>query len=124
MGLSCELRPRHCHVCHMFWCAHALILPCKDTRQASRAMERPGPWVIHVGADCVFNGALMRQAAELAGNVEALLLAVKATNDFEAEMAQRFGGGGGGGAASGTEVGLVLPSFLQPEPPTSCVMRG
>ena len=26
--------------------------------------------------------------------VEALLMAVKATNDFEAEMARRFGGGG------------------------------
>ncbi len=30
---------------------------------------------------------------ELGSNVEALLLAVKATNDFEAEMAKRFGGG-------------------------------
>ena len=30
--------------------------------------------------------------AELANNVEALLLAVKSTNDFEAEMARRFGG--------------------------------
>ena len=33
------------------------------------------------------------QAAELANNVEALLMAVKSTNDFEAEMAHRFGGG-------------------------------
>lgn len=32
------------------------------------------------------------KAAELANNVEALLLAVKSTNDFEAEMARRFGG--------------------------------
>ena len=31
---------------------------------------------------------------ELGSNVEALLLAVKATNDFEAEMAKRFGGDG------------------------------
>ena len=29
----------------------------------------------------------------MGGNVEALLMAVKATNDFEAEMARRFGGG-------------------------------
>ena len=29
---------------------------------------------------------------ELVNNVEALLLAVKSTNDFEAEMARRFGG--------------------------------
>ena len=33
------------------------------------------------------------QAAELPNNVEALLMAVKSTNDFEAEMAHRFGGG-------------------------------
>ena len=33
------------------------------------------------------------QAAELANNVEALLMAVKSSNDFEAEMAHRFGGG-------------------------------
>lgn len=32
------------------------------------------------------------RAAELVNNVEALLLAVKSTNDFEAEMARRFGG--------------------------------
>ena len=32
------------------------------------------------------------KAAELVNNVEALLLAVKSTNDFEAEMARRFGG--------------------------------
>lgn len=32
------------------------------------------------------------RGAELVNNVEALLLAVKATNDFEAEMARRFGG--------------------------------
>ena len=32
------------------------------------------------------------RGAELANNVEALLLAVKSTNDFEAEMARRFGG--------------------------------
>ncbi len=36
------------------------------------------------------------QAPELANNVEALLVAVKATNDFEQEMAKRFGGGGSG----------------------------
>ena len=36
------------------------------------------------------------QAAELSNNVEALLVAVKATNDFEQEMAKRFGGGGSG----------------------------
>lgn len=35
------------------------------------------------------------QAAELSNNVEALLVAVKATNDFEQEMAKRFGGGSG-----------------------------
>lgn len=29
---------------------------------------------------------------DLVNNVEALLLAVKSTNDFEAEMARRFGG--------------------------------
>ncbi len=34
------------------------------------------------------------QAPELANNVEGLLVAVKATNDFEQEMAKRFGGGG------------------------------
>lgn len=32
------------------------------------------------------------KAAELVQNVEALLLAVKSTNDFEAEMSRRFGG--------------------------------
>ncbi|KAK9815375.1 hypothetical protein WJX72_002419 [[Myrmecia] bisecta] len=32
------------------------------------------------------------RAADLASNVESLLMAVKSTNDFEAEMAQRFGG--------------------------------
>ena len=32
------------------------------------------------------------RGAELVNNVEALLLAVKSTNDFEAEMARRFGG--------------------------------
>lgn len=32
------------------------------------------------------------KGAELVNNVEALLLAVKATNDFEAEMARRFSG--------------------------------
>ncbi|DBB02539.1 hypothetical protein WJX82_000485 [Trebouxia sp. C0006] len=32
------------------------------------------------------------RGTELANNVEALLLAVKSTNDFEAEMARRFGG--------------------------------
>lgn len=31
------------------------------------------------------------QAADLSGNVEALLVAVKSTNDFEAELAQKFG---------------------------------
>lgn len=36
---------------------------------------------------------LARQAGELGSNVEALLVAVKATNDFETEMAERFGGG-------------------------------
>ncbi|KAK9820837.1 hypothetical protein WJX81_002519 [Elliptochloris bilobata] len=36
---------------------------------------------------------LAARAGELGGNVEALLVAVKATNDFEAEMAERFGGG-------------------------------
>ena len=39
------------------------------------------------------------QAGELGGNVEALLMAVKATNDFEAEMARRFGGGQDGSEA-------------------------
>lgn len=38
----------------------------------------------------------MVQAAKLSNNVEALLVAVKATNDFEQEMAKRFGGGGSG----------------------------
>ncbi|KAK9858463.1 hypothetical protein WJX84_000384 [Apatococcus fuscideae] len=33
------------------------------------------------------------KAAELGGNVEGLLIAVKSTRDFEAEMAQKFGGG-------------------------------
>ena len=33
------------------------------------------------------------QAAELGANVEGLLIAVKSTRDFEAEMAQKFGGG-------------------------------
>lgn len=33
------------------------------------------------------------QAMEVAENVEGLLLAVKATNDFESDMEQRFGGG-------------------------------
>ena len=33
------------------------------------------------------------QAGELGNSVEALLVAVKATNDFETEMAERFGGG-------------------------------
>ncbi|DBA74723.1 TPA: hypothetical protein ACH3X2_009385 [Trebouxia sp. C0005] len=37
-------------------------------------------------------GMLDSRGAELANNVEALLLAVKSTNDFEAEMARRFGG--------------------------------
>ena len=32
------------------------------------------------------------KGSELVNNVEALLLAVKATNDFESEMARRFGG--------------------------------
>lgn len=32
------------------------------------------------------------RGAELVNNVEALLMAVKSTNDFEAEMARRFGG--------------------------------
>lgn len=32
------------------------------------------------------------KGGELVNNVEALLLAVKATNDFESEMARRFGG--------------------------------
>lgn len=32
------------------------------------------------------------QAGDLTNQVEALLMAVKATNDFEAEMAQKFGG--------------------------------
>ncbi|CAL8463747.1 g3281 [Coccomyxa elongata] len=39
---------------------------------------------------------LDNKAPELANNVEALLVAVKATNDFEQEMAKRFGGGGSG----------------------------
>jgi hypothetical protein len=43
------------------------------------------------------------QAGELAGNVEALLMAVKATNDFEADMARRFGGEGPGGADSAAD---------------------
>ena len=32
------------------------------------------------------------QAPDLSNHVEALLMAVKTTNDFEAEMAQKFGG--------------------------------
>lgn len=32
------------------------------------------------------------RGSELVNNVEALLMAVKSTNDFEAEMARRFGG--------------------------------
>ncbi|EIE27794.1 hypothetical protein COCSUDRAFT_26904 [Coccomyxa subellipsoidea C-169] len=39
---------------------------------------------------------LDNKAAELSNSVEALLVAVKATNDFEQEMAKRFGGGGSG----------------------------
>lgn len=37
--------------------------------------------------------AVSSQAAELGANVEGLLIAVKSTRDFEAEMAQKFGGG-------------------------------
>ena len=40
------------------------------------------------------------QAPELAGLVEQLLLAVKTTNDFEAELTQQFGGQGAEAAAA------------------------
>ncbi len=43
------------------------------------------------------------QGPELAGNVEALLVAVKATNDFEADMARRFGGDAHGSAESAAD---------------------
>ena len=39
------------------------------------------------------------QAPELSNNVEGLLVAVKATNDFESDMARRFGGSGADSAA-------------------------
>lgn len=39
------------------------------------------------------------QAPELSNNVEGLLVAVKATNDFENDMAKRFGGSGADSAA-------------------------
>ena len=39
------------------------------------------------------------QAPELGNNVEGLLVAVKATNDFESDMARRFGGSSADSAA-------------------------
>ncbi len=43
----------------------------------------------------ITKSAMASQATELPGQVEALLRAVNATNDFEADMAVRFGGGTG-----------------------------
>jgi len=43
--------------------------------------------------------SLRMQAPELSNNVEGLLVAVKATNDFENDMAKRFGGSGADSAA-------------------------
>ena len=53
-------------------------------------------------------GCLLVQAPELSNNVEGLLVAVKATNDFENDMARRFGGSGVDPAAD--EVS-ALPSY-------------
>ncbi len=39
------------------------------------------------------------QAPELSNNIEGLLVAVKATNDFENDMARRFDGSGADSAA-------------------------
>ncbi|KAK9837632.1 hypothetical protein WJX74_001749 [Apatococcus lobatus] len=46
------------------------------------------------------------KAAELGANVEGLLIAVKSTRDFEAEMAQKFGGGPAQPEAEEEERGL------------------
>jgi hypothetical protein len=53
------------------------------------------------------------QAPELSSNVEALLVAVKATNDFEQEMAKRFSGGDGADAAADdVTFAFPLPSSI------------
>lgn len=44
--------------------------------------------------------------------MEALLVAVKATNDFEQEMAKRFGGGGSGDSVA-DEVRLVFCAYCR-----------
>ncbi|CAL5224462.1 g7153 [Coccomyxa viridis] len=46
---------------------------------------------------------LDNKAPELSNNVEGLLVAVKATNDFESDMARRFGGSGADSAADEDE---------------------
>lgn len=50
---------------------------------------------------------------ELGSNVEALLIAVKATNDFENEMAERFGGGKNAAAAEVLLPAATKPRFLR-----------
>lgn len=50
---------------------------------------------------------------ELGSNVEALLIAVKATNDFENEMAERFGGGKDAAAAEVLLPAATKPRFLR-----------
>ncbi len=56
----------------------------------------------------VFDSSCL-QAADLSNHVEALLMAVKSTNDFEAEMSQKFGGK----QASAKEDDSVSFSFIQ-----------
>ncbi len=48
----------------------------------------------------------------MSNSVEALLVAVKATNDFEQEMAKRFGGGGSGDSVA-DEVRLVFCAYCR-----------
>jgi hypothetical protein len=71
-------------------------------------------------------GRRAAQAGELGGSVEALLVAVKATNDFEAEMAERFGGGAAAAAAvrwpPPGRAGLRLRSPSPPHASFVCVV--
>jgi len=64
------------------------------------------------------------QAAELSNNVEALLVAVKATNDFEQEMAKRFGGGSGADSVADEVCSSALRhmKFLADQNPTGLLL--
>lgn len=55
------------------------------------------------------------QAPELSANVEGLLVAVKATNDFESDMAKRFGGSSADSAAD--EVSPCIELFPSGDSP-------